>query len=177
MSLHSNCLDCRMSSSFLDDVQGIWGVWFESDSYDLIFSPNSRALLPTFRTNCLDGSHFALLGSHFAQSTTQNPFSLLSSHKPVCGCYVRTQNTPKLTPKHTISWTELESGQINYCLGDLNPNWAKCLKSGPKKNIHQIHSDLAVALRSFHLGVVICHANCIDWIQWIHWLIGAQCLL
>ena len=42
------------------------------------FLPNSRALLPTFRTNCPDGSHFAQMGSNFAQNTTTNPCSLLS---------------------------------------------------------------------------------------------------
>ena len=36
------------------------------------FLPNSRALLPTFRTNCPDGSHFAQMGSNF-QNTTTNP--------------------------------------------------------------------------------------------------------
>ena len=46
------------------------------------FCPNSRALLPTFRTNCPDGSHFAQMGSPFAQNTTPNPCSLLSSHTP-----------------------------------------------------------------------------------------------
>ena len=46
----------------------------------VFFLPNSRALLPTFRTNCPDGSHFAQMGSDFAQNTTTNPCSLLSRH-------------------------------------------------------------------------------------------------
>ena len=44
------------------------------------FLPNSRALLPTFRANCPGGSHFAQMGSDFAQKTTTNPCSLLSRH-------------------------------------------------------------------------------------------------
>ena len=48
--------------------------------HDGIFLPNSRALLPTFRANCPDGSHFAQMGSDFAQKTTTNPCSLLSRH-------------------------------------------------------------------------------------------------
>ena len=42
--------------------------------------PNSRACLPTFRTNCPDGSHFAQMGSYFAQKTTTSLCSLLSRH-------------------------------------------------------------------------------------------------
>ena len=49
----------------------------EGDDY----LPNSRALLPIFRTNCPDGSHFAQMGFHFAQNTTPNSCSLLSNHK------------------------------------------------------------------------------------------------
>ena len=55
------------------------------------FSPNSRALFPTFRTNSPDGSQFAHMGSHFAHNTTPNPCSLLSPF----GGYVPAQNTPK----------------------------------------------------------------------------------
>ena len=47
------------------------------------FPPNSRALLPIFRTNRRDGSHFAQIGSHFAQITIPNPCSLLSRHTPL----------------------------------------------------------------------------------------------
>ena len=39
--------------------------------------------------------------------------------------YVRTQNTPKPTPKHPFSWPELELGKMNYSLGNFDPNWAK----------------------------------------------------
>ena len=46
-----------------------------------IFFPISRALLPIFHTNCPDGSHFAQMGSHFAQNATPKPCSLLSHHQ------------------------------------------------------------------------------------------------
>ena len=49
------------------------------------FLPNARALLPTFSTICPDESHFAQMGSDFAQKTTNNPCSLLSRHKPLSG--------------------------------------------------------------------------------------------
>ena len=56
-------------------------------------TPYSIALLPTFGTNCPDGSHFAQMVYNFAQNTTLNPCSLLSSHTPLSG--ICTQNTPK----------------------------------------------------------------------------------
>ena len=46
---------------------------------------NSRALLPTFRTDCPDGSYFAQMGSHLAQNTTSNLCSSLCSHTPILG--------------------------------------------------------------------------------------------
>ena len=54
--------------------------------------PNSRALLPTFSTNFPDGSHFAQMGSHFAQNTTSNPCSLLSRRKPLSGICTYTKH-------------------------------------------------------------------------------------
>ena len=92
--------------------------------------PNSRALLPTFRTNCPDGSHFALLGSHFARSTTTNLCSLLSGHKPLSGICTNKKH-PQPHPQNTpFSVLILKVGKMNYCLGKTDPNWAKCLKSG-----------------------------------------------
>ena len=61
---------------------------------------------------------------------------------------IHTQNTPNPTPKHPFSW---KVGNMDYCLGILDPNWAKCLKSGPlfsrsghQKNdsYHLIHTFL-----------------------------------
>ena len=106
------------------------------------FPPNSRALWPIFRTNCPNGSHFAQMGPHFAQNTNPKPCSLLSRHTPLSGICTDT-NTPKFTSKHPFSWPELESGPMNYHLGQMDPTWAKCLKNGQnfsrsrqKKNIH-----------------------------------------
>ena len=62
------------------------------------FWPNSRALLPTFSTNCPDGSHFAQMGSHFAQNTTTNPCSLLNRHQPLSGICTNTKH-PQPRPK------------------------------------------------------------------------------
>ena len=66
--------------------------------------PNSRALLPIFRINCPDGSYFAQMGSHLAQNTTINPYSLLSRHNPllrICRYLKRPQPHPK-TPLFLI---------------------------------------------------------------------------
>ena len=100
-------------------------------SYDGIFPPNSRALLPTFHTNCPDGSHFAQIGSHFAQNTTraqpQPLFLTQPSHTPFWDMYVHktTETPPQSTPFPGLN---LKVGKINYRLGNLDPNWAKCLK-------------------------------------------------
>ena len=36
---------------------------------------------------------------------------------------------PQVHPKHPFSFPELESGQNELPSGNLDPNWAKCLKS------------------------------------------------
>ena len=58
-----------------------------------LFLHNSRALLPTFRTNCPDGSEmgslFAQMGSLFAQISTQTPVRYSVVTHPFRG-YVRT---------------------------------------------------------------------------------------
>ena len=65
------------------------------------FFPNSRALLPTFHTNCPDGSRFAQMGSHFAQNAISNLCSLLSRHTPLLGICTYTQH-PQLHPKTSL---------------------------------------------------------------------------
>ena len=92
------------------------------------FFPNSRALLPTFCTNCPHGSHFAQMGSHFAQNATTNANSLLSSHNPFLG-YVHAQNTQKPTPNHPFSWP----GQNGPQLGNLFESGQNVSRSGQKK--------------------------------------------
>ena len=113
--------------------------------------PNSRALLLTFRTNCPDWSHFAQLGSHFAQNTTTNLCSLLSRHEPLSGIYVH--KTPPNPPQNSdapFPGLNLKVGKMNYRLGKMDPNWAKCLKSGQnvsrsgqKKFIHWFNGPSA----------------------------------
>ena len=94
----------------------------------LNFFPNSRALLLTFRTNCPHGSHFAQIGSHFAQNNSPNFCSLLSCHTPLAWICMYTKYT-KAHPKTPLflAWTWKWA---NYSLGSLDPYWAKCLKSG-----------------------------------------------
>ena len=121
---------CRVRPKNWIVVQ-VWSAWW--------FSPNSRALLPTFHTNCPDGSHFAQMGSHFAQDTTTNPCSLLSRHTRLSRICTWT-NTPKPTPKQPFSWPELESGQNKLQSGHFGPQlgkmfekWANFSRSRPKK--------------------------------------------
>ena len=95
--------------------------------HDCIFFPNSRALLPIFQTNSPDGSHFALLGSRFAQNTNPNPCSQPSHTLFGDICVHRTplrqaQNTP-------FPRLNLKMGKLKCHLGNLDPNWAKLLKS------------------------------------------------
>ena len=71
--------------------------------------PNYRALLPFFHTNCPNGSHFPLVGSHFAQNTNTQPlFFTLPSQTPFLDVYV--QKTPQNTPFPGLN---LKVGQIN----------------------------------------------------------------
>ena len=79
------------------------------------FGSNSRAFLPTFHTNCPDGSHLAQMGSHFAQNTIPNPCSLLSSHTPLSGIYTYTKR-PQAHPK-TPLWTNLDPKQFGPQVG------------------------------------------------------------
>ena len=58
--------------------------------------------------------------------------------------------TPTAPPKNTpFPGLILKVGKMNYCLGKMDPIWAKCLKSGQnfsrsgqKKIIHQFISSL-----------------------------------
>ena len=96
------------------------------------FSPNSRAILPTFPTRYPDGSHFAQMGPHFDQNTTTNPLGLFFtqlSQSPFGDMYAH--KTPPNTPKTPhFPGLNLKVGKMNYCLGKMDPHWAKCMKSG-----------------------------------------------
>ena len=111
-------------------------------SHNLSFPPKSRAFLPTSCTNCPDGYHFTRMGSHFAQNTTTNPFSLFSSLKHLSGIF--SYKTPPIPSQNTpFPGLNLKVGKMNYSWGKLDPNWAKCSKrrqnfsrSGPEKIVH-----------------------------------------
>ena len=85
---------------------------------------DSRTRLLTFHTNCTDGSHFALMGFHFAQITTPNPCSLLSSHTPLSGIctYTKYLKTPLFLES---GQNEPLSGQFGPLLGKMFEKWAK----------------------------------------------------
>ena len=122
---------CRCVGAALGRIRsGLEAAWGGVEMIEFS-SANSRALLPTFRTNCPDGSQFAQMGSHFAQNTTTNPCILLSRYKPLLGICTYTKH-PKNTPKHPFSWPELESGQNELPPGQNGPQlgkmFEKCLK-------------------------------------------------
>ena len=103
------------------------------------FLPNSRAILPTFQTNCPHRSHFSQMGSDFAQNTTSKPCSCSVVTNSFLG-YVPTQNTPKPTPKHLFSLPDFESGKNDLLsgqngphLGEMCEKWAKLFKKWAKK--------------------------------------------
>ena len=95
-------------------------------------SLNSRALLPTFRTNCPHGSRFVQMGSNFAQNNTTSSCSLLSHHQPlskICTYTKHAQTHPK-TPLF-LSWTCQWAKWTT-----VHPSWGPfCLKSLSGQNI------------------------------------------
>ena len=130
-TLHTDLLNYKGVTTHSYSVTLAFDCWCAAGSLLLMiefFLPHSRALLPSFHTNCPERSHFAQKGPLFARNTTLNHCSVLSHHTPL----VRTQNTPKPTLKPPFPGLNLKSGKINYSLGNFDPNWAKCLKSGQK---------------------------------------------
>ena len=116
---------------------GFWVMWL--NKMIEFFFPNSRALLTTFHINCPDICHFAQIGSHFAQNTTPNS---IVTHPFLGDMYIHT--TPPSPSKNThFPALNFKVGKMNYSLGNLDPNWATCLKSqktfsrsGQKKLVH-----------------------------------------
>ena len=72
------------------------------------FLPNSRALLPTFRTNCPDGSHFAQMGSDLSQKTTTNPCSLQG-----CGSATRFRDCSTKKKIKKLALSSLSPGHVS----------------------------------------------------------------
>ena len=85
------------------------------------FFPNSRALCLLFLQIAQMGLILPRRG-HFAQKTTSNPCSLLSSHTPLSGIRTYTKHSNP-TPKHLFPGLILK-------VGKLTTVWAKRLKSG-----------------------------------------------
>ena len=85
------------------------------------FSPNSKALLPKFCTNCPDGSHFAQMahetrglilprwGLSLPRMPPPTPVLYSAFTLPFWG-YIRTQNTPNPTPNTPFP---LKVGKMN----------------------------------------------------------------
>ena len=150
--------------------------------------PNSRALLPLFLQNAQMGLILSIWGLVLPRIPPPIPV-LYSAVRHSFSRYWRTQNTPKPTPKHPISWPELDSGKMNYCLGNLDPNWAKCLKSGQnfsrsgKKKLNHDRSSRKLNSHFLNLGHIVAlydHtvlANDLSWIPswslnldaWMYW--------
>ena len=103
--------------------------FFKVDDLHDWWPPPSRALLPTFCTNCPDGPLFARMVVHFAQNTTPIPCSLLSSHTLLLGICMHTKH-PNSIPKHPFSWPELQSGQIELPSGQNETHLGNVYKSG-----------------------------------------------
>ena len=96
---------------------------------------NYRVFYPTFRINCPEGSHLPRWGLILPRKPAPTPVlysAVTNPFRAQIRGYVRTQDTPNPTPRHPFSWPDFESGQMNCCLGKMDPNWAKCLKSGQK---------------------------------------------
>ena len=102
------------------------------------FPPNFRlkfrALLPIFRTNCPDGSHFAQMGLNLPrwglipEYHLQPMFFSQPSHAPFGDIYVHKTNP---TPPHPrfLAWTGMQAKWTNIW-AKWDPNWEICLKSG-----------------------------------------------
>ena len=80
---------------------------------------------------------------------------LYSASKPLLGICTYTKH-PKTPPQNTpFPCLKLKVGKTNYCLGKMDPNWAKILKSGKtflemgKKIIHS-HVDVGCGPATWH---------------------------
>ena len=96
--------------------------WVSIAIDDWFFPPNSRAILPTFRTSSPEG----LILPRILPPTTVL-YSAVTHH---FWRYVRTQNTPCPSQNTPFPGLNLKIGKMNYGLGNFDPNWAKWVKSG-----------------------------------------------
>ena len=113
---------------------------------------------------CPDGVSFC------PECHPQPLFFTQQSHTHFLG-YVLTQNTPKPTPKHPFSWpSNFKVGKMNYSLGNLDPNWTKCLKCGQnfsssrqkKLFIHVSLPAVSVTHMSICFGTAVPHTSVLE---------------
>ena len=106
--------------------------------------PNSRALLihlPRWISFCPDGSHLPRWGLILPRIPPPTPVLWSAVTKPLWW-YVHTQITPKPTWTHPFPGflgLNLKGCKMNYSLGNLDPNWAKWLKSGQNFFLHKLY--------------------------------------
>ena len=95
------------------------------------FPPNSRAPLPLSAQIAQMGFILLRWGLILPRKPPRTPVLYSAVTNPFRG-YVRTQNTPNPNPKQCKHppGLNLKVGKMNYRLGKMDPNWAKCLKSG-----------------------------------------------
>ena len=85
--------------------------------------PNCRALLPTFRTNCPDGSFCPDGVSFCPENHHQSLFFTQPSQTPFGAMYV--YKTPPSPPQYTpFPGLNSKVGKMNYSLGKMDPNCA-----------------------------------------------------
>ena len=130
---------------------------------------------------CPDGFSFC------PECHPQPLFFTQQSHTPFWEMYVLTQNTLKPTQKHPFSWpSNFKVCKMNYSLGNLDPNWAKCLKSGQKFSrsgqkksfIHVSLPAVSVTVTSMSIcfGTSVPHTSVLEHqpsnFKALHWWIG-----
>ena len=102
-------------------------------AYDWIFSPNSRALLPTF----VQIAQIGLILPRWCLILPSMPFptSVLYSAvtRPFLGCTYTKKTQPHPNTLLSLAWTG-KWVKWTTIWANWDPNWAICLKSGKKKS-------------------------------------------
>ena len=92
-----------------------------------------------------DGSHFAQMGSHFAQNTSSNPCSLLSRNKPLSEICKYTKHRKTHPKTHLfVAWF--------WKWAKWSTVWAKCIPTEQKVwNVGK--TFLEVGKKNLHMGL------------------------
>ena len=108
--------------------------WIEKQKVEWIFSPQFSSTFAHFSYKLPRWVLFCPDGVSFCREYHHQPLFFTQQSQTTSGDMYIHKDTPNPTPKHPFSWPEVESGQNEcyYCLGKMDPNWAKCLKSGQK---------------------------------------------